>query len=130
MKIIFVSLIESLSKFKKLLILIGFFILFVLYWYITNEILLLVYAFAIGESDPSTGFFTITSLQEISCDKVAEFNNSMSLITEPMETSSGHQRYIKIRPSVVSTEGMSVFQKLSLQSMSDKCFVAYGSFSK
>ena len=102
-----------------------------LFFYITNTSLILAYAYAMGNGDPSVGTFTITSLEQVFCETVSEFNNSMnSLITEPTQEGTSYQRFIKIKTSVINTDNMSVFQKMSLKSMPDQCFRAYGSFSK
>ena len=131
MNIILGSFIKFLSQFKRQLILIGLLTLFVLYFYITNTSLILAYVYAMGNGDPSIGTFTITSLEQVSCETVSEFNNSMnSLITDPIQEGNSYQRFIKIKASVINTDNMSVFQKMSLKSMPDQCFRAYGSFSK
>ena len=133
MKIIIDSLISFLSSFKRLVLFVGFFLLFIIFWYIINDTLMLTYAFAMGQSDPSLGTFTITSLQPVSCNTISEFSSSMnSLITEPTPAPSGngHQRFIKVTASVVNTEGMSMLQKMTIQAMPNKCFIAYGELTK
>ena len=110
---------------------VGLFVLFSLFWYIVNDSLILTVAYAVGNGDPSVGTFTITSLEQVSCETVSEFNNSMnSLITDPIQEGNSYKRFIKIKTSVINTDNMSVFQKISLKSMPDQCFRAYGSFSK
>ena len=112
---------------------VGLFVLFSLFWYLVNDSLILTFAYAMGKTDPSVGTFTIMSLQQVPCESISEFSSSMhSLISEPTLAKSGncHQRFIQVNPSVINMEGMSMVQKLTIQAMPTKCFLALGELTK
>ena len=120
---------KYLLSFLLLLIVISLFFILMVF----TEGIFITYAYAMGKTDPAVGTFTIMSLQQVPCESISEFSSSMnSLISEPTpaQSGNGHQRFIKVTASVVNTEGMSMFQKMAIQAMPSKCFLALGELTK